>query len=81
MQIVHSIINDTGDYEFENPKIKDFLEWSLKQFADRIHPRELEMSPHLSDEALAFNYLCLLDENDLGSLFDTRRLSQSQPAG
>jgi hypothetical protein len=45
--------------------------WSLARLADVIPLRELEISPHLSDETNAFNYLCLLDNYGLGTLHQT----------
>jgi hypothetical protein len=40
--------------------------------ADRIPQRELDVSAKLSDETIAFNYLCLLDNYGVGNLYDTR---------
>ncbi len=40
--------------------------------ADRIPERELDVSPNLSDETVAFNYLCLLDNYEIGTFYDTR---------
>ncbi len=44
----------------------------MARLADRIPMRELEVSPHLSDETIAFNYLCLLDNYEIGTFYDTR---------
>jgi hypothetical protein len=38
----------------------------LKGLADRVHPREIDVGRHLSDEALAYSYLCLLDRYGIG---------------
>ena len=75
-RIVRAMMNDSRDYPAERSQnVKDFLGWSLARLGDRVHPRELDASGRVSDETLAFNYLCLLDEHDLGALFDTARLS------
>ncbi len=43
------------------------------RMADRIPQRELDVSPNLGDETIAFNYLCLLDNYEIGTFYDTRR--------
>jgi len=72
VKIVRAIERDTAEYENQNETIQDFLIWSLARLADRIPMRELEVSPHLSDETIAFNYLCLLDNYEIGTFYDTR---------
>jgi hypothetical protein len=49
--------------------VRQFVSRSLENLADRIHLRELDTGAHLSDEALAFSYLCLLDEYAVGRLY------------
>lgn len=70
-RIVRAIENDT-EYSNKGGAMQDFLIWSLAQMADRIPLRELDVSTKLSDETVAFNYLCLLDNYELGTLYDTR---------
>lgn len=72
VKIVRALESDTAEYENQNGTILEFLSWSLARMADRIPPRELDVSPSLSDEAIAFNYLCLLDNYEIGNLSDTR---------
>lgn len=50
--------------------VREFLKWSIGKFGDRLPPREMEVSDHLGDEALARNHLLLLDEYRLGKLID-----------
>ena len=71
VKIVRAIERDTAEYSNRNGAIEDFLIWSLARLADRIPMRELDQPAHLSDETLAFSYLCLLDEYDVGRLPDT----------
>jgi len=81
VKIVRAIERDTAEYENQNETIQDFLIWSLARLADRIPMRELEVSPHLSDETVAFNYLCLLDNYEIGTFYDTRSsTSASMPS-
>ncbi|MEJ7708357.1 MAG: hypothetical protein WKF84_00470 [Pyrinomonadaceae bacterium] len=53
--------------------LNEFLQWSLKQFGDRLPPREMDVSDRLNDEALARNYLLMRDEYQLGELTDDKR--------
>ncbi len=79
VKIVRAIERDTAEYENQSETIQDFLTWSLARMADRIPERELDVSPNLSDETVAFNYLCLLDNYEIGTFYDTRS-SASAPA-
>lgn len=72
VKIVRAIERDTAEYSNPNGAIEDFLIWSLTRMADRIPERELDVSPNLSDETVAFNYLCLLDNYEIGTFYDTR---------
>ncbi len=79
VKIVRAIERDTAEYSNQSGTIQDFLTWSLARMADRIPERELDVSPNLSDETVAFNYLCLLDNYKIGTFYDTRS-SASAPA-
>lgn len=74
VKILRAIEWDTDDYPTKNGTIQDFLTWSLEQMSDRIPLRELDVSPRLSDETLAFNYLCLLDNYKIGTFYNGRVL-------
>jgi hypothetical protein len=76
VQIIRAMMKDS-DFTVQNSNIKDYLRSSLDLLTDRVHPRELELSAHLSDEILAYNYLCLLDEYKLGCLYQTRARSET----
>lgn len=78
VKIVRAIERDTAEYQNQTGAIQDFLTWSLARMADRIPMRELEVSPHLSDETIAFNYLCLLDNYEIGAFYDTRSLAPGE---
>ena len=68
IEIVREMARDVNETTAYDGTIRDFLCRSLARLGDRIHMRELGASSHLSDETLAFNYLCLLDEYDIGRL-------------
>lgn len=68
VKILRAVEGDAEDYPNKNGTIKDFLVWSMGQMSDQIPLRELDVSPKLSDETLAFNYLCLLDKYKIGTL-------------
>lgn len=79
VKIVRAIKLDAAESANQTGTIRDFLIWSLARMADRIPERELDVSPNLSDETIAFNYLCLLDNYELGTFYDTHsavRLSE-----
>lgn len=76
VKILRAIEQDTDDYPNKNGTIQDFLVWSMEQLSDRIPLRELDVSPRLSDETLAFNYLCLLDNYKIGAFYVEQVLQQ-----
>ncbi len=81
VRIVRAIERDTAEYANQSETIQDFLIWSLARMADRIPERELDVSPNLSDETIAFNYLCLLDNYEVGTFYDTRPASLPVQSG
>jgi hypothetical protein len=68
VEIVGELAREAGGESFRGVALRGYVTRSLGALADRVHRRELDAGAHLSDEALAFNYLCLLDEYDLGRL-------------
>jgi len=66
VKIVREMENDRAEYKRRGEALRDFLVWMLENLADRIPPRELDVSPNLDDETIAFNFLCLLDQLQLG---------------
>jgi hypothetical protein len=75
VEIVSAMALDAGCESPHGGTLRSYLTRALGGLADRVHMRELDAGVHLPDEALAFNYLCLLDEHDLG------RLDTSAPGG
>lgn len=77
VRIVRAVERDTAEYTNKGGSMREFLIWSLERMADRIPQRELDVSPNLGDETIAFNYLCLLDNYEIGTFYDTRQLPLS----
>ena len=67
-EIVREMARDANGSSQQSEAIRDFLRSALANLADRVHMRELNLGAHLSDETLAFNYLCLLDKYGIGHL-------------
>lgn len=81
VRIVRAVERDAAGYADKGGSIRDFLVWSLEGMADLIPERELDVSPDLADETIAFNYLCLLDNYEVGTFYDTRPERQPSAAG
>lgn len=79
VRIVRAVESDAAEYESKGSAIRDFLVWSLERMTDRIPERELDVSPKLSDEAIAFNYLCLLDNFEIADFYDTSQRRSADP--
>lgn len=56
----------TGDVFLE------FLHWSLNGLKDCLPPRELDLSPRVSDEVLALGYLSLRHQYGIGEIVDAK---------
>ena len=70
VEVVRAIERDTN-YRKSGGSVRDFLVWTLERMDDRIPERELDVSPNLSDEAIAYDFLFLLDSFGIGALFDS----------
>jgi hypothetical protein len=68
IEIVRQMALDANWCPHERDLIREYLRCELSGLGDRIHLRELDLARHHSEELLAFNYLCLLDENSIGCL-------------
>lgn len=73
VEVVRSLERAAADYPHRGQSVRRFLRWSLERLRDRVHPRELDLSDTLEDEALALNFLCLCDENGAGELMVCRQ--------
>jgi hypothetical protein len=77
VEVVRSLERAAADYPHRGQSVRRFLRWSLDRLRDRVHPRELDLSDTLGDEALALNYLCLCDEYGAGELLVCRQDSSA----
>jgi hypothetical protein len=75
IEIVREMALDADWHPRHGYLIRDYLRSELAGLSDRIHLRDLELARHHSEELLAFNYLCLLDEYGVGHL---RAMTQSR---
>ena len=71
VEVVAQMERDEADFAAQNGgTLRQFLEWSLKKLSDRLPPRELELSPRVSDEVQAHSYLSLRHDYGIGELVE-----------
>jgi hypothetical protein len=80
VEVVRAVERDTN-YRKSDGSVRDFLVWSLERMDDRIPERELDVSPNLSDEAIAYDFLYLLDRFGVGALSDSGQSESAKTAG
>ena len=68
IEIVRKMAPDSNWRAHQRDLIRDYIRSELAGLSDRIHLRDLDLARHHSEELLAFNYLCLLDEYSIGCL-------------
>ena len=69
--LVRAMQHDADACSRQGGTLREFLRWSLTHLANSVLTRELDIGTHLTDETLAFSYLCLLDEHGIGRLADS----------
>jgi len=67
-EIIRQMEADADDYPHRGQSIRQFLSWSIRRYASRLPPRDMDLSDRMRDEELALNYLCLRDEYGAGRL-------------
>ena len=71
IEVVKQMERDDADFVAPNGgSIQEFVKWSLKKLSDRLPPRELDLSPRVSDEVQARGYLSLRHDYDIGELVE-----------
>jgi len=72
VEVVEQMERDDADFASAQSggTLRQFLEWSLKKLSDRLPPRELELSPRVSDEVQAHSYLSLRHDYGIGELVE-----------
>jgi len=71
VNIVRALERDDKEYRHCGGSIRQYLSWSLNQLGSRVSSRDLDVSDRLEDEALALDYLLLLDEYGVGKMLGT----------
>ena len=79
LEIVRAMEKDARGYPHRGRSVRQFLSWSLARLAEKIPPREMDLSDRMADEELALNYLWLRDEYGAGRLFHARPNLTGQP--
>jgi hypothetical protein len=71
VDIVRTLEREDKGYQYCGGSIRQYLSWSLDRLAHSVPPRDLDLSDRLEDEALALDYLLLLDEYGVGKMIGT----------
>lgn len=79
IEIVREMALDANWHPRQGYLIRDYLRSELAGLGDSIHLRDLELARHHSEELLAFNYLCLLDEYGVGHLRASTQTREFKP--
>lgn len=79
IEIVREMAPDSNWRTHQRDLIRDYIRSELASLSDRIHLRDLDLARHYSEELLAFNYLCLMDEYGIGRLQGSAPDKQSKP--
>ena len=72
VEVVAQMERDDADFAAvqSGGTIQEFVKWSLKKLSDRLPPRELDLSPRVSDEVQAHGYLSLRHDFGIGELVE-----------
>ena len=68
VDIVRALEREDKEYRHCGGPIRQYLSWSLNRLGGSVHARDLDLSDRLEDEALALDYLLLLDEYGVGKI-------------
>ena len=71
VDIVRAPEREDKEYRHCGGPIRQYLSWSLNRLGGSVHARDLDLSDRLEDEALALDYLLLLDEYGVGKMLGT----------
>ena len=71
VHVVRALERDDTEYQHCGGSIRQYLSWSLNRLGHSVPPRDLDLSDRLEDEALALDYLLLLDEYGVGKMICT----------
>ena len=68
VDVVRALERADEEYHHCGGSIRQYLLWSLNQLGGSVPARDLDLSDRLEDEALALDYLLLLDEYGVGEI-------------
>ena len=68
VDVVRALEREDKEYRHCGGPIRKYLSWSLNRFGGSVPARDLDPSHRLEDEALALDYLLLLDEYGVGKM-------------
>ena len=71
INVVRALEREDKAYRHRGGPIRQYLIWSLNRLGGSVPARELDPSERLEDEALALDYLLLLDEYGVGKMIAT----------
>ena len=71
VDVVRALEREDKEYRQCGGSIRQYLSWSLKRFGGSVPARDLDPSNRLEDEALALDYLLLLEEYGVGKMMST----------
>lgn len=68
VDVVRALEREDKEYRHCGGPIRQYLSWSLNRLGGSVPARDLDPSDRLEDEALALDYLLLLDEYGVGKM-------------
>ena len=71
VNVVRALEREDKEYSDRGGPIRQYLIWSLNRLGGSVPARDLDPSDRLEDEALALDYLLLLDEYGVGKMVGT----------
>jgi hypothetical protein len=71
VNVVRALEREDKEYRHRGGPIRQYLTWSLNRLGGSVPARDLDLSDRLEDEALALDYLLLLDEYGVGKMIGT----------
>ena len=71
VDVVRALEREDKEYRHCGGPIRQYLSWSLTRFGSSVPARDLDPSDRLEDEAVALDYLLLLEEYGVGKIIDT----------
>ena len=71
VDVVRALEREDKEYRHCGGPIRQYLSWSLNRLGGSVPARDLDPSNRLEDEALALDYLLLLEEYGIGKMMST----------